>query len=252
MARQQGQLIEAELACEDAIELFREAEDEVGIATALGELGAILQRQGELQRSETALNEAVTMLRELDDPERLSFTLVALGALHHIQERFDDAADCYRECLEIGQVRQDQHAIATALVNLGEIAQIKNENVEARDLYAQSLSIFNQLDMDITIAYCLEVIAGIDIAEGEAQRAAQLFGAAELLREEIGTPVESFNQERYKSDLAAVQAALDATAFYTARTAGRNLSRAEVVTLALGSEAKLDAATTSQAETSPQ
>lgn len=240
LARHQGQLEEAEIYCEDALELFRKAGDQSGIARALGELGAILQRKGQLERSELVLNEALSILRELDEPERLSFTLVVLGALQHIQDRLDEAAQNYQESLEIGRARQDQHAMATALVNLGEIAQQKAENIAAREMYAESLAIFNQLNMDITIAYCLEVIAGIDVAEGEPLRAARLFGAAEILREEIGTPVESFNRERYDKDLASVRDALDTAIFDEARSNGRALSRVDVVALALGEETSDD------------
>ncbi|MEJ2131158.1 MAG: tetratricopeptide repeat protein, partial [Gammaproteobacteria bacterium] len=234
MARQQGFLEEAEIHCEEALDLYRSAEDQNGIARALGELGAILQRQGHQERSESALQEALTILRKLDDPERLSFTLVALGALQYIQGRLDDAAESYRESLEIGRQRNDKHATATALVNLGEISQMKGENAEARELYAESLSIYGVLHMDIAIAYCLEVIAGIDAADGEHARAARLFGAAEHVREEIGTPVESFNRERYDRDLALVREALEETTFAQERAVGRGLTQGEAVALALG------------------
>jgi predicted ATPase/class 3 adenylate cyclase len=236
MARHQGRLEEAEIYCEDALELYRKAGDRRGEARALGELGAILQRQGSNERSESVLQEALAILRDIDDPERLSFTLVALGALQHIQGRLEEAAENYTESLEIGRQRGDKHASATALVNLGEIAQLQGDNGKARDMYSESLSLYHQLHMDIAIAYCLEVLAGIDAAEGEARRAAQLFGAADYMREEIGTPVESFNQERYQKYLDTARAGLDDEEFDQAFGEGQKMTTDEVIGVAMLSE----------------
>jgi predicted ATPase/class 3 adenylate cyclase len=236
MARHQGHLEEAEIFGEDALALYREAEDQAGVARVLGELGAIAQRKGQNDRSEVLLRESLDILRHIDDPERLSFTLVALGALQHIQGRLDEAAENYRESLDIGRQRGDKHAAATALVNLGEIAQLKGDPGEARSLFCESLSLYHQLHMDIAIAYSLEVLAGIDIAEGRADSAVKLFGAADALRELTGTPVESFNLERYQQDMAAARAALSEEDYGAAWRTGRGLTPEEAVTLALSGD----------------
>ncbi|MDH3640517.1 MAG: tetratricopeptide repeat protein [Gammaproteobacteria bacterium] len=233
MARQQGRLEEAEIFCEDALDLYRQAGDRQGEARALGELGAILAGQGHNDRSVASLEQALAILREIDDPERLSFTLATLGALQQIQGGVEDAAASYGEALDIARQRGDNHLAATALVNLGELAQLKGNNSEARTYYEESLAIYDELQTDIAIAYCLEVLAGMDAAEGEPRTAARLFGAAEHLREEIGRPVESFNKERYDHDLATARAALDDAGFDEARREGRDMSRAEAVALAL-------------------
>ena len=235
MARQQGELEEAALLCEDALKLYRGIEDSTGIARALGELGAILQRQGQFDRAAAALEEALRLLRELGDPERTSFTLVALGALEQIRGNPDQAAGHYEESLEIARDLGDKHGTATALVNLGEVTQLRGDNQRAAVLYRESLLLYAELKMDIAIAYCLEVLAGIDAAEGLADRAAQLFGAAENVREEIGAPVESFNLERYQGDVSSVREALERDTFDAAWATGRALSREQATALALRS-----------------
>lgn len=233
MARHQGHLEEAEIFAEDALALYRDVGNQGGIARVLGELGAILQRKGQNDRSEQCLREALEILRGIDDPERLSFTLVTLGVLQHIQGRLDEAAENYRESLDIGRQRGDKHAAATALVNLGEVAQLQGDMEKARSLFCESLSLYHQLHMDIAIAYSLEVLAGIDIAEGRATSALQLFGAADSLRELTGTPVESFNQERYQQDMEAARTALVEAEFSAAWNTGRELTPEEAVKLAL-------------------
>jgi len=73
------------------------------------------------------------------------------------------------------------------------------------------------------IAWCLEDIAGVAIAQGNSGVAARLLGAAEGLRASIGARLLAFDRARSERTVAAARAALDATAFAAARAAGRAL-----------------------------
>ena len=71
------------------------------------------------------------------------------------------------------------------------------------------------------------------VEEVARQRAVKLFGAADALREQTGTPVESFNRERYDHDLNAARSAMPDADFDAAWKAGRNLAPDEAVEAAL-------------------
>jgi hypothetical protein len=58
-------------------------------------------------------------------------------------------------------------------------------------------------------------------AEGDAERAARLFGAAEALREALGAPLPPVERAHYDRSIATVRAALGEKAFAAAWTAGR-------------------------------
>ena len=81
--------------------------------------------------------------------------------------------------------------------------------------------------------------AAISAARGELTEAARLFGAAEALREEIGSRPRLPEVTVYDRAQAAVRAALPASEVTAAWTAGRTLAPAAAVTEAL---AALDAA----------
>jgi hypothetical protein len=69
---------------------------------------------------------------------------------------------------------------------------------------------------------------------GDSLRAARIWGAAERLREEIGSPLHSQDQRDHDGSVAAARAALgDDTAFDRAWQEGRTLTLEQAIGLAL-------------------
>ncbi len=217
---------------EEALTVYRELGDKGGIATALGQLGMVAQYVDDFDAAAAYLEEAVPLLRELDNLERLTVTLVALGGLRQLQGDLVAAEAHLADSLHIARDLNDPHHIATALVNLGEVEQLKGETQAAAQHLRESLVVYHDLGLKNCIAYCLEMLAAIDNTEGRPGEAAQLFGAADRLREEIGVPVESFNRARYDQDLGAVRQALG-TDFESHWNSGRVLDTARAVGIAM-------------------
>src|SRR6202158_1833263 len=82
---------------------------------------------------------------------------------------------------EIGQRR----ALAESLAILARIVLTQGERTEARVLYDESREIARELSHIWLIAACLEGRAGMAAEEGQLTWAAQLWGAADALRETI-------------------------------------------------------------------
>jgi len=76
-------------------------------------------------------------------------------------------------------------------------------------------------------------LAGLEAALGQAERAARLFGAADVLREAMGVRLSVSEREAYDRDIAVARSALGEGPFAAAWAAGRALSLDEAVALAL-------------------
>jgi hypothetical protein len=72
------------------------------------------------------------------------------------------------------------------------------------------------------------------MAEGQQERAARLFGAADALRTQIGVPIRPFQLPYHERVLEAVRETLGQENFTRAREAGRAMSLEEAVADALG------------------
>jgi hypothetical protein len=96
--------------------------------------------------------------------------------------------------------------------------------------------LLGSLRSDWGVAYCAEVLAGLETrVRHRPSEAAFLFGAADMLREELDTPIDPLNAERLQRDLQLTKDALSAEEFAKAWDAGRRsgmkgaLERVEVL-----------------------
>jgi non-specific serine/threonine protein kinase len=83
------------------------------------------------------------------------------------------------------------------------------------------------------VAECFEGLAGIAAAQGQAAQAAQLFGAADALREVIGTPLSPVGRAECEPGLAAARAALGERTFAAAWAEGRAMPLEDTVAEAM-------------------
>jgi hypothetical protein len=93
-----------------------------------------------------------------------------------------------------------------AYSEIGHIERRQGHFEEAKRYYLKTLLEWQRLGHRSAIAHELECLAMIAKAQEEDQSAARLFGAAEILRENINmpmTPIERIEYEREVNDLRA-------------------------------------------------
>jgi len=83
------------------------------------------------------------------------------------------------------------------------------------------------------IVHALEGVAGLAAAQGDARRAARLYGAAEALREVIRTPLAPFDRTEYDRYVAVARAQLDEAAFSAVWAEGRAMPLEQAIAEAL-------------------
>ena len=121
-----------------------------------------------------------------------------------------------------------RHNLAYTRLGVGQVD-------EAERLFAMALRDQQAIGNSHGVAECLSGFAAVRAAQGQLETAARLFGAAAALRDSIGEviwwPAERLDVERTRERILA---ALGPEAFAAAEAAGRTLSEAQAVALALG------------------
>ena len=79
------------------------------------------------------------------------------------------------------------------------------------------------------IAWCLEGLAGVAVAQEQPKQAAQLLGAAEALRQAIGVPLRPSDRPDYDRTVSAVRDALDEKVFEATWDEGRKMTPEEAI-----------------------
>ena len=124
--------------------------------------------------------------------------------------------------------------IAVSLINLAEVALEQGDYLAARALGEEGLAISREQGSRHCIALSLERLATAAAASGRTAFSARLWGAAERLREEMGSPLAPRGQLDFERQVAAARAALgDEAAFDRAWQEGRAMTLEQAIELAL-------------------
>jgi hypothetical protein len=100
----------------------------------------------------------------------------------------------------------------------------------------EGLRLQQRLGVSWNVELSLERFAGVAVRAGQPARAAQLLGAAEVLRETIGRPLTSGEGVELERNVAAVRTQLSATTFNAAWAAGRAFTWEQALAYALEDE----------------
>jgi hypothetical protein len=85
----------------------------------------------------------------------------------------------------------------------------------------------------LSIAWCLEGLAGVAGAQGEPVRAARLLGAADRLRVAIGAPLPPGERADYDHTVDAARTQMAPDAFAASWAAGRAMTLEQAIAYAL-------------------
>lgn len=245
----QGNYGAARALHEESLNLYRELGDRRGTAYLLDNLAGDLSYQGDNERATALHEESLAVHRELGDRHGMATVLNNLGVAARDRGDYKRAKAFHEESLALYQELRDQGGVALALVHLGLLARYQGDHMGATALCKESLALFWEVEDKRRIAKGLGALAGVIAAKGQADQAAQLFGAEEALRDAIGAPLPPSDRRDYDRDVKSVRARLGKKAFAAAWTAGRAQSLEKAVEYALGVVAS--APPTAEAERRP-
>jgi len=243
--------------------LAQEAGDERGIAVALGNMGTVYYLQGIYDQCEACWSETVRILKTLHDLQAEAMITSNLGAVAMECGDLDQARESLTRTLALQQQLGDRRSAAYTLTNLGEVRFRSNDFVIAGELYTEAIALFHEFGELRCEALAVTSMARMALAKGECsdaarmlmestqtltsvddatsgaeniellanvavrcrafEEAAELFGAAESIRQTIGAPARTSLQAENDEGRAAARRSLGEDAFTAMHRVGKNL-----------------------------
>jgi predicted ATPase/DNA-binding SARP family transcriptional activator len=187
---------------------------------------------GDHARALALQDDGVRLLRKLGMPRRVWLgRLVALGYYALLQRDLARARAALEEYLA-EDADKSPLGIANAQGNLGLVSLYEGDREGAAARFHQALTLAREAGAKRTIAEALYGLAAVAAIDGDGQRSASLWGAADAILESMGSPIsapEQFAVDRY---LEPTRAALDDDLHVTLRAKGGSMSLDEVLTYA--------------------
>ena len=219
---------------EGSLGLSRDADDKWGIADSLRGLGITIDSLDDRERGKELFQEGIGLARELGYAPALARFLLSLGYILLLEGDYERGAALNEEAAALLKERDYKGgSLELALDNLGWAALLQGDYDRARTSYQESLTLCKELGDKWIASESLEGMACIAAAEGEAERAARLFGAAQALREALGyhhMPEEDALREPY---IAAARSRLGEEPWEEALAEGRAMTLERAIAYAL-------------------
>jgi predicted ATPase/class 3 adenylate cyclase len=233
LAWRHHELDRAQELTEQALELFREEDDPMQVARALGSLGIIASLAGNFSDSDAFAAEAEQIFRDAGH-EHGTQTQTHNRALAAIA-----AGDLVRARLLLEQslanaerIGSDQHA-GNALCDLGILDLYERRYEHAAPLFAHALESALRTGWRINVVYSLRGLAATAAAGGGLETAARLLGASDVIEEEIGEQIQGYAARIFAETATQVHDGLGEPSIAAAYAEGRATSQADAVTYAL-------------------
>jgi tetratricopeptide (TPR) repeat protein len=166
----------------EALQMFRDRGNRIGEAICLEHLGQIALHEGDSARARTDLGQALAIAREISYHEVTGRSELLLGEVALEAGDLDEAASRFSASLGVCRQAGDRRGEANALRGLGRVDLERGDLPAARQRLGDALRAFDDFEMREELIGCLEDHAALMLAEGRAEAATGLAGAAEQLR----------------------------------------------------------------------
>ncbi|MDQ1660628.1 MAG: hypothetical protein QOJ68_608 [Blastococcus sp.] len=222
------------------------AEARLGRSLELSERIGAVRRQaivhaflGHLARARGAGSAAVAhheragdLHQQLGNTPGVAWSRYDLGLLARRRRDSSQAAQLLGESLSVFRDLQYPWAIACSAWALATVDLRRGRPDEAAALLAEALDAFEVADDARGVAQCLEAIAAVAADRRAATRAAQLLGAAAVLRDRLDAPLPAEEQGAHGAVVLRLRHDLGMAPAEAADRAGRSMSEAQAVALA--------------------
>jgi predicted ATPase/DNA-binding XRE family transcriptional regulator len=270
LAYYEGDFSYSDQSRKDALEIFRNLDDKVGIADCLNGLGNTAISQGNYDSARGFYEESLLIRKDLGDKWGIARLLGNLGLLAYFQTDYNQAHALHLESLALFRELRDEEGIANELVNLGDVVRRQGELSIAHSYYEDSAVISGKLKdkwglgyalmgmADVALAqgdfstaallyrdclimfqkgadyiglpFALESVAALALVKNQPEKAVRILGAVDTLRKDTHSPLPL---SAYQMTLSLLQQQLDSSVFDFVWGEGRAMTAYQAIALAL-------------------
>jgi predicted ATPase/DNA-binding SARP family transcriptional activator len=219
-------------AClEESLAINRELGHVAGIANSLVSLACQAYWEDDYVAPAAWLDEAMTLQRQLGSKAGMAWVMESYGNLAFRQGDYERARACFEESFALNAAA-GQHDYWSR-VKLAHIAARQGQWVQARSTFAEVIQGFSEARISNGVAYSMEGLAGLAVAEGQPERAVRLVGWADAIRQAIGDFRPPVEQKTVDGDVAVARSQLNEAVFAAAYAEGQRLTMEQAIAYAL-------------------
>jgi len=203
------------------------------MAECMAELGRVEMLNNDIGSAQKRLNEATILYQQLNIKSGMSNILQSYGRIAAVKGDYEQAYANLQEGAALDDEYGYRISYLFARSHLGYLALYRGNITETHEIFTETLRISFNDKNEIWITFTLEGMAGLFVAVGKPEIAAQLIGWSDALREKVGDSRPPLEQADADKIIAACLAKMGEVAFSDAYDEGQKMSMDQAVALAL-------------------
>jgi predicted ATPase/class 3 adenylate cyclase len=180
-----------------------------------------------------ARQEALRTARETGNPWVIALTTRNMARLAEEKAQWAEANAGFEEAATLYQQMRDRSFYVGTRSEMAHLLRNQGRFTEAQVIYRETVRAFKEMGQFAAVAHELECFGFNAIANEQPGRAARLLGAAEALRESIGSQMLLIERREYDQAVSHLRTQMDGDAFTTAWSHGRTMTMDEAIACAL-------------------
>ncbi len=233
IARCKGEPFKASRLYEESLAANRKMGNLIGIASALHNLAMVLHGSGEYDRARSLLTEALSINRGMGNRAWQANNLGSLGMAAKGQGSYAEARHYFNEALALARAINFPQGVAANLSGLGKLHQLEDNHAAASACLSECLPMYKELQDKILTAGGLDGFAGLARRTGRGRAAAIVYGAGTRLLESMGAVRPGDEVGEYESSVASLRSSLGNEAFDVAWAEGALMGADEAIDFAI-------------------
>jgi tetratricopeptide (TPR) repeat protein len=231
-----GNFENIDVIVEEALTAARESGDTFALGMAFGMIGSRMTMAGrDLETAKEYTTKSLSLLKEHSNRFGYGMVLFAIGMGARFQGRFTEARQQFTILLPIFAAMGDYHRTNMIHSEMAHMERFEGRYKKAAQMYRDTIVEWKRLGHRAAVANQLECFAFIAKIQEQPERAAKLFGAAEMIREVINIPMNGMEQAEYDREVADLRVGMSETEFNALWAEGRAMTMEQAIQLALDS-----------------
>jgi predicted ATPase/transcriptional regulator with XRE-family HTH domain len=221
-------------AAQEGLTIFtEEINDDWGLGMAYLNMARIAAGYGDLSEKQKYFGKLKELIHEVPVSFQVGMFFMGMGMDESVHGNYGTAKQLLEDGLTVFRRLRNKNFQLVIASELGHIARHTGDLDQAKKIYAETIKGWQDFGNRSAIANQLECFAFVAIAEEEPQRALKLLGAAEGLREKIGSPMASYEVMEYDKEVAQLRAMLNELEVNALWAEGRSMTMEQAIQIAL-------------------
>lgn len=217
---------------EEAIAIYRELGDRLGLSYPIYDVGLAEYYRGNLVAAKKYLEESLDIRGSTQDLWGTAESQFGLGLVSFGQGDLPAARTWLNSSMNMGKEIGDKTRVAISLHWLANLDLREGDEETARKQQSASLEIYREVEDRWGLSHCFAGFATLAAHGGDFERAIKLWGMADHLREEIGSPLPPIERAQRDREIAAARESLgDSSNFERALAEGKHMNLADAIAL---------------------